>query len=214
MSEILDLFLHLDKHLAALVQSYGTATYLILGLILFCETGLVITPFLPGDSLLFAAGAIASTGALDPFLLMAILITGALCGDMVNYHVGKFLGPRAFDKRFERVLKPKYLERTQRFYARHGGKTIIMARFVPIIRTFVPFMAGVGQMSFIRYASFSIFAAILWVTLFVGGGYLFGEIPIVKRNFSLVVIAIILVSLMPIAIEYLRAKKEARTALA
>jgi membrane-associated protein len=213
MAEIIDLFLHLDKHLAELVLAYGQLTYIILFLIVFCETGLVVTPFLPGDSLLFAAGAIASTGALSPTVLIILLFIAAVLGDFVNYHIGKYLGPKVFDPKYQRFFKKQYLERTQAFYDKHGGKTIIIARFVPIIRTFAPFLAGVGQMRYRQFAIYNITGAALWVVSFVVGGYLFGEIPAVKKNFTLVILAIIVISVMPAVIEVWRARRAAKTSL-
>ncbi len=210
MPPIIDLFLHLDKHLTELVQQYGTLSYLILFVIVFCETGLVVTPFLPGDSLLFAAGALASTGAFSLPLLMVLLFVAAVLGDFVNYQVGRFLGPKAFDKRYEKIFRREYLLQTQEFFERHGGKSIIIARFVPIIRTFAPFLAGVGTMSYSRFALYNISGAAIWVLSVCSAGYLFGEIPVVKNNFSLVVIGIIIVSLMPAVFEVLKAKKAVR----
>lgn len=210
MANLIDLFLHLDKHLAELVQNYGSLTYGILFLIVFCETGLVITPFLPGDSLLFAAGAIASTGGLSPVGLIALLIVAAILGDSVNYRIGLYLGPRAFDPKFERILKREYLERTQAFFDKYGGKTIVIARFIPIVRTFAPFLAGVGNMRYRYFATYNVIGGVLWVGLFVGAGYLFGEIPAVKKNFTLVIMAIIVISVMPAGIEFLKARRQKR----
>lgn len=204
---LVDLFLHLDKHLAELVADYGTWTYLVLFVIVFCETGLVVTPILPGDSLLFAAGAIAALGSLNPQVLIVILVAAALTGDMVNYHVGKFLGPAILSRKDSRIFRPEHLEKTQRFYARYGGKTIILARFVPIVRTFAPFLAGVGRMPFAQYAAYCAAGAVLWVTIGVYAGYFFGQLPLVNDNFSLVVIAIVAISLLPAAIEFWRLRK-------
>jgi len=203
---IADLFLHLDKHLGQLISQYGTWTNLILFLIVFCETGLVITPFLPGDSLLFAAGTFAALGALDLWLLVILLIIAAILGDTVNYWIGAYIGPRAFrgDIRF---LRKEYLDRTHAFYEKHGGKTIILARFVPIIRTFAPFVAGVGAMSYPKFITYNVVGAVLWVGLFVLGGYFFGNIRLVRENFTLVILAIIALSVMPIAIEAVRARR-------
>jgi len=214
MPHIIDLFLHLDKHLATLVQSYGVLTYLILFIIVFCETGLVVTPFLPGDSLLFAAGAICSTGAMSPYLLIALLFVAAVLGDFVNYSIGRYLGPRAFDPKFQRFFKKEYLERTQKFYEKHGGKTIIIARFVPIIRTFAPFLAGVGAMRYREFAIYNVVGGALWVSLFVMAGYLFGEIPAVKSNFTLVIMAIIVISVLPAVFEVIKARRESAEAKA
>ena len=206
LPRIIDLFLHLDQHLGQLISQYGTWTHLILFLIVFCETGLVITPFLPGDSLLFAAGTFAALGALDLWLMVLLLIIAAIAGDTVNYWVGAYIGPRAFrgDIRF---LRKEYLDRTHAFYEKHGGKTIILARFVPIIRTFAPFVAGVGAMSYPKFIAYNVIGAVLWVGLFVLGGYFFGNIPVVRNNFTLVILAIIAISVLPIAVEALRARR-------
>jgi membrane-associated protein len=206
LPRIIDLFLHLDQHLGQLISQYGTWTHLILFLIVFCETGLVVTPFLPGDSLLFAAGTFAALGALDLWLVVLLLIIAAIAGDTVNYWVGAYIGPRAFrgDVRF---LRKEYLDRTHAFYEKHGGKTIILARFVPIIRTFAPFVAGVGAMSYPKFIVYNIAGAVLWVGLFVLGGYFFGNIPVVRNNFTLVILAIIAISVLPIAVEALRGRR-------
>ncbi len=210
LPRLIDLFLNLDHHLGQLISQYGTWTHLILFLIVFCETGLVVTPFLPGDSLLFAAGTFAALGALDLWLLVLLLIIAAIAGDTVNYWIGAYIGPRAFggDIRF---LRKEYLDRTHAFYEKHGGKTIIMARFVPIIRTFAPFVAGVGAMSYPKFIVYNVVGAVLWVGLFVLGGYFFGNIPVVRENFTLVILAIIAISVLPIAIETLRARRSRPT---
>jgi membrane-associated protein len=214
LRQFIDLFLHLDKHLGDVITQYGAWTYGILFAIVFCETGLVVTPILPGDSLLFAAGALAANdsikGALDFRILIALLSVAAIAGDAVNYSVGKFLGPKALT-RDGRFLKRKYLERTHRFYERHGGKTIILARFVPIVRTFAPFLAGVGEMSYLRFASYNIVGAILWISLFILGGFLFGNIPQVKSNFTFIIMGIVLISVLPIAIELWRSRRGSET---
>lgn len=204
--DIVDLFLHLDQHLSEMISQYGVWTHLILFLIVFCETGLVITPFLPGDSLLFAAGTFAALGALDLWLVIVLLIAAAIIGDTVNYWIGAYIGPRAFrgDIRF---LRKEYLDRTHAFYEKHGGKTIILARFVPIIRTFAPFVAGVGAMNYPKFITYNVVGAVLWVGMFVVGGYLFGNIPVVRENFTIVILAIIAISVLPIAIEALRARR-------
>jgi len=206
LPRLIDLFLHLDHHLGQLISQYGTWTHLILFLIVFCETGLVVTPFLPGDSLLFAAGTFAALGALDLWLLVLLLIIAAIAGDTVNYWIGAYIGPRAFggDIRF---LRKEYLDRTHAFYEKHGGKTIILARFVPIIRTFAPFVAGVGAMSYPKFIVYNVVGAVLWVGLFVLGGYFFGNISVVRENFTLVILAIISISVLPIVIEALRARR-------
>jgi membrane-associated protein len=206
LPRIIDLFLHLDQHLGQLISQYGTWTHLILFLIIFCETGLVITPFLPGDSLLFAAGTFAALGALDLGLLVLLLIVAAIVGDTVNYWIGAYIGPRAFSGDI-RFLRKEYLERTHAFYEKHGGKTIILARFVPIIRTFAPFVAGVGGMSYPRFITYNVVGAVLWVGLFVLGGYFFGNISVVRENFTLVILAIIAISVLPIVVEALRARR-------
>ena len=203
---VVDFFLHLDEHLNQIVTTYGVWTHLILFAIVFAETGLVVTPFLPGDSLLFAAGALAALGSLDLWLLVVLLIGAAILGDSVNYWVGAWIGPRAFSGNV-RFLRKDYLERTRAFYEKHGGKTIILARFVPIIRTFAPFVAGVGAMSYPRFIAYNIIGAVLWVGLFVPLGYFFGNMPTVKNNFSLVIFAIIGISVMPIAVEMFRARR-------
>ncbi|MDA8078501.1 MAG: DedA family protein [Nitrospiraceae bacterium] len=199
-----DIFMHLDRHLELIIRSYGVWTYLILFLIIFCETGLVVTPILPGDSLLFAAGAFAAMGSLQVELLFALLGAAAILGDTVNYGVGHFLGPRIFHKEHVRFLNREYLDRTHRFYERYGGKTIILARFVPIIRTFAPFVAGIGSMTYPRFLVYNVTGGVIWIAVFVLGGYYFGNIPAVKRNFTLVIVAIIIISILPGVIEYLR----------
>ena len=212
LKHFLDLLLHLDKTLVSVVHDYGNLTYLILFLIIFTETGVVILPFLPGDSLLFVAGTLAAqsnpqTGQplLNIFYLIPLLIAAAFVGDNLNYTIGDYFGPRVFREDF-RFLKRKYLEQTQAFYARHGGKTIIMARFVPIVRTFAPFVAGVGTMKYRQFATFSIAGAVLWVVSLTLLGYLFGNIPWVKNNFTLVIYGIILVSVLPPLWQFLRGK--------
>ena len=203
---VMDLFLHLDQHLNRIVTDYGVWTHLILFLIVFAETGLVVTPFLPGDSLLFAAGALAALGSLDLWLLVVLLIVAAILGDTVNYWVGAWIGPRAFSGNM-RFLRKDYLDRTHAFYEKHGGKTIILARFVPIIRTFAPFVAGVGAMSYPKFITYNVVGAVLWVGLFVPLGYFFGNMPTVKENFSLVILAIVALSVLPIAVEAIKARR-------
>lgn len=209
--QFIDFFLHLDVHLGEIIRNYGTWTYGILFLIIFVETGLVVMPLLPGDSLLFAAGTFAALGDLDPWLLCGLLITAAILGDTVNYWIGKAIGPRAFSGNV-RFLKQEYLLKTQQFYEKHGGKTIILARFVPIVRTFAPFVAGVGTMHYPRFLAYNVVGAVVWVTMFVWLGYLFGNIPAVKERFSLVILGIILVSVLPIAVEMLKGWKAGRRA--
>ncbi len=210
MGGFIDIFLHLDKHLADLMQQYQTATYFILCLIIFCETGLVATPFLPGDSLLFAAGMLtASTGILNIWILIPLLIVSAICGDNVNYFVGRFFGEKVFEIKFlKRFIKREYLEKTHAFYEKHGGKTIIMARFVPIVRTFAPFAAGLGKMNYSKYISFCLIGGILWVCLLSLSGYYLGNIPIIKNNFEKVIFAIIGISVLPIIIGYFKGRRK------
>ena len=200
----IDVVLHLDDHLQALVASYGAWVYLILFLIVFCETGLVVTPFLPGDSLLFVAGAIAAAGGMNIHLLVVLLIIAAILGDAVNYGIGHYIGPRVLKDRNSRWLNPKHLERAHQFYERHGGKTIIIARFVPIIRTYAPFVAGAASMPYPRFALYNISGAVLWVVSLGYAGYFFGNIPVIKDNLTLVIITIIILSILPGVVEYLR----------
>jgi membrane-associated protein len=203
---LLDYVLHLDRHLSVVIQDYGGWTYLILFLIVFCETGLVVTPFLPGDSLLFAVGTFAAVGALDLGLVLVLLSAAAILGDTVNYAVGYRIGPRVFREK-RRFLNREHLERTQRFYERHGAKTIVIARFVPIIRTFAPFVAGIGLMSYSRFVAYNVAGGIFWIVSLTVGGYLFGNIPVVRSNFALVILAIIALSLLPGIIEVLRHRR-------
>jgi membrane-associated protein len=205
----IDYFLHLDKHLGDLVQEYGLWTYTILFLIIFCETGLVVTPFLPGDSLLFAAGAIAGTGALNVGALILLLILAAALGDSANYWIGSTVGTRMF-KEDARILKLDYLRRTEVFFERYGGKTIVIARFVPIVRTYAPFVAGAARMRYTRFLTYNVVGAMAWIILFVLGGYLFGGISFVQDNFSLVIVVVILLSLLPPLIEFLKTRKQRR----
>lgn len=208
----IDYVLHLDKHLGNVIQYFGNWTYFVFFLVIFCETGLVVTPFLPGDSLLFAIGAFSAQGVLQVHLCFLLLALAAVLGDTVNYWIGAALGPKVFtiDHRF---LKREYLERTHRFYERHGGKTIIIARFIPIIRTFAPFVAGIGTMSYWRFISYNVVGGLAWVALFVYGGYYFGNLPMVKRNFTLVIFAIIFISVLPGVIEFLRHKLKKQQAV-
>jgi membrane-associated protein len=206
MPHFLDFFLHLDHHLQTLVADFGVWSYAILGLIVFCETGLVVTPVLPGDSLLFGAGAISHNDPLNVHTLVLILIGCALFGDNVNFFAGRIIGTRAFSNPNSRIFRRAYLERTESFYSRYGGKTIIIARFVPIVRTFAPFLAGVGHMRYPRFLAYSVAGAVLWVTAVTYAGYFFGGLEIVRKNFGLVVIGIIVVSLMPAILEILRSR--------
>lgn len=218
--EFMRLFTELPQFLTDFVHQYGNWIYGLLFLIIFCETGLVVTPFLPGDSLLFAAGAIvaitqqpeeaaAGTVGLNVHLLVGLLIVAAVIGDAVNYHIGKWIGPRAFSDRI-RFLKREHLDRTHRFFEKHGGKAIILARFVPIVRTFAPFVAGIGSMTYRRFLAYNIIGAVVWVASFVYAGYFFGNRPFVKNNFTIVIGAIIVVSVLPIVFEWWRARAEAR----
>jgi membrane-associated protein len=202
----IDLFLHLDRHLGDLAQALGPWLYFLLFAIVFCETGLVVTPFLPGDSLLFVAGTLWAAAGMDARLLAATLITAALCGDNVNYWVGRYLGPKVFRWESSRLFNRAALDRTHAFYERHGGKTIIIARFVPLVRTFAPFVAGIGKMSYPKFLAYSIGGAIFWVVSLVGAGYFFGNMPVVRNNLTVVIFGIIALSLAPIAVEYLRAR--------
>lgn len=206
LRQLIDIFLHLDHHLAQVIEQFGAGSYLILFLIIFAETGLVVTPFLPGDSLLFAAGTFAALGSFDLVLLLALLIGAAVIGDTVNYWIGARIGERAFSGRV-RFLRQEHLERTRAFYARHGGKTIVLARFIPIIRTFAPFVAGVGRMHYPRFLAYNLAGAVLWVTLFVLGGFFFGNIPAVRSNFTLVILAIIALSVVPVLVELLKGRR-------
>ena len=205
---LIDFILHIDVHLATITSQYGALSYAILFAIVFAETGLVVTPFLPGDSLLFAAGAICSLGTLDPIVLSALLIIAAILGDGVNYAIGKHYGPRIFSSTKSRFFNRAHLDRTHAFYDKHGGKTIILARFMPIIRTFAPFVAGVGKMEYKRFALYNVIGAVVWVSSFVLLGVFFGNQPIVKKNFTLVIAAIIVLSIMPAIYEVIRSRKE------
>lgn len=210
---LIDFILHIDDHLVEIVNNYQTWTYLILFLIIFAETGLVVTPFLPGDSLLFATGAIIAKPETDlnVFVMWGLLMVAGILGDMVNYHVGKYLGPKAFSGKYK-FLKKEYLDKTEKFYEKYGGKTIIYARFVPIVRTFAPFVAGVVKMPYSKFGLYNIVGGVLWVSLFLLGGYFFGQIPFVKNNFSIVVLAIIGISLLPPIIEVIKEKTRKKVA--
>ncbi len=202
--QLLDLVLHLDRHLDTIIRDYGVFTYLILFLIIFCETGLVVTPILPGDSLLFAVGTFAARGALDILLALPLLSAAAVAGDTVNYAIGYRVGPQIFRETGGRFLNREYLDRTHRFYERHGPKTIVIARFVPIVRTFAPFVAGIGRMSYARFIAYNVAGGVGWIAALMLGGYLFGNIHVVKQNFALVILAIIALSLLPGVVEFLR----------
>jgi membrane-associated protein len=207
-----DFLVHLDRHLAALLQQHGPWIYALLFLIVFCETGLVVTPFLPGDSLLFVAGTLWATAGMDPRVLGITLIAAALCGDNVNYWIGRYLGPKVFRWERSRLFNRAALDYTRAFYEKHGGKTIVIARFVPLVRTFAPFVAGIGRMSYARFLAFSVGGAVLWVGSLVTAGYLFGNVPLVKNNLTIVIVVIVIASVSPIAIEYLRARARASRA--
>ena len=204
MLAFVDIVLHLDKHLANLVENYGPWVYAILFLIIFCETGLVVTPFLPGDSLLFVTGALAGAGMLDPTLLIVSLSIAAIIGNTTNYWIGRYLGPAVFERKNSRIFKKAYLERTEAFYAKHGGKTIVITRFVPIIRTFAPFVAGVGRMEHMRFQFYNITGGIFWVGSLVLAGIVFGNTPFVKNNLTAVIFGIIFLSILPGIIEFIR----------
>ncbi|WP_413737776.1 DedA family protein [Sodalis sp. RH21] len=209
---IIDFILHIDVHLAELVAQYGVWIYAILFLILFCETGLVVTPFLPGDSLLFVAGALAAlpSNNLDVHTMALLMALAAILGDAVNYTIGRLFGEKLFSNPDSRIFRRSYLDKTHQFYARHGGKTIILARFVPIVRTFAPFVAGMGHMSYRHFALFNISGGVLWVALFTYAGYLFGDLPVVQENLKLLIVAIIVLSILPGVIEVWRHRRAAR----
>jgi membrane-associated protein len=208
LQSVMDIFIHLDRHLSGILSEYGTLTYGILFLIIFCETGLVVLPFLPGDSLLFAAGALSVSGGLNVVWLFVLLCVAAIIGDAVNYWVGYRIGPALFAYEWGPFLKKAHLARAERFYAKHGGKAIVLARFVPILRTFAPFVAGIGKMAYRRFVCYNVGGGMLWVALFVFGGYGFGNLPFVKNNFTRVILAIIVLSVLPIFIEWMRGRKE------
>ena len=212
MAELVDFILNVDTHLLELVQNYGVWIYAILFAIVFAETGLVVTPFLPGDSLLFAAGAMAATGSLDPWLLVALVVTAAILGDAVNYAIGRSAGTRIIqrartDPRWGRWIKVVYIERAHEFFEKHGGKAIVLGRFMPIVRTFVPFVAGVAEMSYPSFALYNVTGGFIWVGVCVGAGYVFGNVPIVKENFSLVALGIVIVSILPMVFEFIRYRR-------
>lgn len=209
--ELIDIILHLDEHLANIIQLLGPLTYVALFAVIFAETGLVVTPFLPGDSLLFTIGALSGSGFLNIWMVYATLLAAAIMGDSTNYWIGRFIGPRVFAKENSRIFKKAYLEKTREFYAKYGKKTIILARFVPIVRTFAPFVAGVGKMPYNIFVTFSIIGSFIWITSLTFAGYFFGGMQFIKDHFEAAVIGVILVSLLPMIIEYLKAKREAET---
>ena len=206
---VVDIFLHIDEHLNVIITNYGVWTYALLFMIIFMETGFVVTPFLPGDSLLFAAGTFAALGSLNVSFLFVLLFIAAVLGDTVNYWIGHYVGTSVFEKNY-RFLKKEHLERTQAFYEKHGGKTIVLARFVPIVRTFAPFVAGVGTMSYGSFIFYNVFGGFIWTALFVFLGYFFGNIPFVRHNFEIVIVAIVLMSIIPMAVEYVRERSRKR----
>jgi len=200
--------LHFDKYLNVLVQNYGNWVYLFLFFIIFSETGFVVTPFLPGDSLIFAVGTFAARGVFDPWWIFAILTAAAIIGNTVNYAIGKFLGHEILKYGHGRLVKKEHLEKTHRFFEKYGGKTIIITRFVPIVRTFAPFVAGIGSMTYLKFSLYNIAGGILWVAIFLYSGYFFGNIPMIKENFTIVIFVIIVISVLPILIEFWKARKE------
>jgi membrane-associated protein len=205
--DLIDFILHVDEHLANIINAFGGWTYVILFAIIFAETGLVVAPFLPGDSLLFAVGALAGGGYLNVWAVYGTLLVAAILGDTVNYWVGHYIGPKVFAKENSRIFKKEYLEKTREFYEKHGGKTIILARFLPILRTFAPFVAGVGKMHYGTFFYYNIAGAVAWVTVFTFAGYFFGGLPFVQKNFEYVVVGIIVLSLVPMLLEYIKAKR-------
>ena len=209
IQHFIEVVLHLDKYLGQMIQDYGIWTYLFLFIIIFMETGFVVTPFLPGDSLIFAAGTLAGLGYMNIWVLYLVLCSAAILGDTVNYWVGHYIGPRAFSGNI-RFLKKEYIDRTHEFYEKHGGKTIIIARFIPIIRTFAPFVAGVGAMTYPKFIIYNVVGGMAWVGLFLFGGYFFGNLPFVQQNFSFVLLAIIFISVLPAIIEIISSRRQAR----
>lgn len=203
---LVDFILHIDKYLDTIIQSYGMLTYGILFLIIFAETGFVVTPFLPGDSLLFAVGAFAARGSLDPMIISVLLIVAAILGDTVNYWIGHYFRPKIESGETIKFLNKKHLEKTHEFYEKYGGKTIIIGRFIPIVRTFAPFVAGLGAMDYSKFILYNVVGGIIWILIFVIGGYFFGNLPLVRKNFTLVIFAIIIISILPGVIEYLKYK--------
>jgi len=212
IQDLIDFILHIDRHLLELCNAYGTWVYAILFLIIFCETGFVVTPFLPGDSLLFAVGSLAAIGALDFTFSIVLLIAAAVLGDTVNYWIGNYVGPKVFHQEHGRLLNKEYLIRTHQFYEKHGGKTIVIARFLPIIRTFAPFVAGIGSMTYRRFIVYNVFGGALWVLLFIPAGYFFGSVPLIKNNFSLVIIVLVLIPGIPSVVEFIRIQLKRRRA--
>lgn len=210
LAQLVDILVHLDRYLGAFLADYGAWVYLLLFVIVFAETGLVVTPFLPGDSLLFVAGTLAAAGGMDVIWLCTVLTAAAILGDTVNYWIGDYVGPRIFHRKGSRLFRREHLERTQRFYERHGGKTVVIARFVPIVRTFAPFVAGIGKMSYTRFLIYNVSGGVFWVVAFVLAGYYFGDLPFVKRNLTVVILAIVILSVLPGVIEYLRQRSRSK----
>lgn len=207
LTQFIDFFLHLDTHLDYIIRSFGVWSYLILFLIVFVETGVVVFPFLPGDSLIFACGTLAALGSFNPILLFTTLFCASVIGDNSNYHIGKYIGPKIFKKESSRFLNKEHLEKTHKFYEKHGGKAVIFAKFMPIIRTFSPFVSGIGKMNYGKFLLFDIIGSFIWVGLFIFLGYFFGNIPIVKNNFEIVIFGIIGISLLPAIIGYIKGKR-------
>lgn len=205
-----DFILHIDKHLEQITRDYGTLTYIILFLIIFAETGFIVTPFLPGDSLLFAIGAICAIGSLDLSLVIILLIIAAILGDTVNYSVGNFFKDKILKGEKIRFIRTEHIEKTNEFYKKYGGKTIIIARFIPIVRTFAPFVAGIGSMEYKKFISYNVLGGIAWILIFTIAGYFFGNLPYIRKNFTLVIVAIIILSILPAVFEYIKAKREAK----
>ncbi len=211
LSNLVDFILHMDKYFEVLLQNFGFFSYFILFLVIFAETGLVVTPFLPGDSLIFIAGTFAARGSIDIFLLFFLLSAAAIIGDSFNYYIGKYIGKKI--SQGNRLIKKEYMERTQKFYKKHGGKTIILARFIPIIRTFAPFVAGVGRMNYTRFLGFNVFGGIVWVGMFAFGGYYFGQLPFVQENLTWIILFIIFLSVIPAIVEYFRNRNKSYSEL-
>ncbi len=212
ITQFIELFLHLDKSLSSVIQTYGSTTYIILFLVILCETGLVVLPFLPGDSLLFAAGAFAAKGDINIATLFMILCVAAILGDSINYEVGRLIGPRIAQREKSRYVNKEHIDKTHQFYEKYGAKTIIIARFIPIIRTFAPFVAGLGTMSYKKFLQYNVIGGVAWVAICLFAGYLFGNIPLVKQNFTAVIFAIIIVSILPAVIEYIRHRSISKAA--
>lgn len=211
MGKIINIMLHFDKYLDLIIQNYGAWTYALVFLIIFCETGLVVTPFLPGDSLIFATGALAARGSLDIIALFVIFLSAAIIGDTVNYHIGKRIGSKIFEKEDIKYINKQHLKKAERFYKKHGSMTIVLGRFIPIIRTFVPFVAGIGEMHYYKFIIYNMLGGLLWVSLFLGGGYFFGNLPLIKENFSYVVISIIIISVIPAIAAFIKEKRDSKS---